>query len=244
MIVNLAVNHLFCIAIKSNMRKWRKKKRKRLSLALIFIERFEKDMIKFEKVSYGQFFKDYKEMNPLLSNEFIGKMYDELQLPKRATTASAGYDFFAPFAFSLAEGETIRIPTGIRAIMPENVVLQIYPRSGLGFKYREQLDNGVGIIDSDFANSNNEGHIMLKITNDSKVPKIMDIERGKGFAQGIFMPYLVTDDDAATGVRNGGWGSTDVAFINGPAVDEAKKTNESLWVMTFAETPDETLVIH
>ena len=201
-------------------------------------------MIKFEKVSYGQFFKDYKEMNPLLSNEFIGKMYDELKLPKRATTGSAGYDFFAPFAFALEQGETIKIPTGIRAIMPENVVLQIYPRSGLGFKYREQLDNSVGIIDSDFANSDNEGHIMLKITNDSKVPKIMDIERGKGFAQGIFMPYLVTDDDAATGVRNGGWGSTDVAFINGPAVVEAKKINEPLWVTTFAETSNETLVIH
>lgn len=215
-----------------------------MSLALIFIERFEKDMIKFEKVSYQQFYDDYKDMNDLLTDEEISRMYKELKLPKRATTGSAGYDFFAPFAFALEQGETIKIPTGIRAIMPENVVLQIYPRSGLGFKYREQLDNGVGIIDSDFANSNNEGHIMLKITNDSKVPKIMDIERGKGFAQGIFMPYLVTDDDAATGVRNGGWGSTDVAFINGPAVDEAKKTNESLWVMTFAETPDETLVIH
>lgn len=201
-------------------------------------------MIKFEKVSYQQFYDDYKDMNDLLTDEEISRMYKELKLPKRATTGSAGYDFFAPFAFALEQGETIKIPTGIRAIMPENVVLQIYPRSGLGFKYREQLDNGVGIIDSDFANSNNEGHIMLKITNDSKVPKIMDIERGKGFAQGIFMPYLVTDDDAATGVRNGGWGSTDVAFINGPAVDEAKKTNESLWVMTFAETPDETLVIH
>ena len=201
-------------------------------------------MIKFEKVSYQQFYDDYKDMNDLLTDEEISRMYKELKLPKRATTGSAGYDFFAPFAFALEQGETIKIPTGIRAIMPENVVLQIYPRSGLGFKYREQLDNGVGIIDSDFANSNNEGHIMLKITNDSKVPKIMDIERGKGFAQGIFMPYLVTDDDAATGVRNGGWGSTDVAFINGPAVVEAKKTNEPLWVMTFTETSDETMVIH
>ena len=201
-------------------------------------------MIKFEKVSYQQFYDDYKDMNDLLTDEEISRMYEELKLPKRATTGSAGYDFFAPFAFALEQGETIKIPTGIRAIMPENVVLQIYPRSGLGFKYREQLDNGVGIIDSDFANSDNEGHIMLKITNDSKVPKIMDIERGKGFAQGIFMPYLVTDDDVADGVRNGGFGSTDVVFINCPAVDEAKKTNEPLWVTTFAETSNETLVIH
>ena len=64
---------------------------------------------------------------------------------------------------------------------------------------------------------------MLKITNDSKANKVMTVERGKGFAQGIFIHYLTTDDDAADGVRNGGFGSTDVAFINGPRIiDEAK----------------------
>lgn len=169
-------------------------------------------MIKFEKVSYGQFHKDYKEMNPFLSDEFIAQMYDELQLPERATTGSAGYDFHAPFWFSLSPSETILIPTGIRAIMPEDVVLKIYPRSGLGFKFREQLDNSVGIIDSDFALSDNEGHIMLKITNDSKTNKIMEVHRGKGFAQGIFQHYLVTDDDTAIGIRNGGFGSTDYQY--------------------------------
>lgn len=176
--------------------------------------------LRFEKVTYGQFYDSYKEMNPELTDEFIGKMYDELKLPKRGTAASAGYDFFAPFEFSLAQGETIKIPTGIRAIMPENVVLQIYPRSGLGFKYRAQLENTVAVIDADYAMSDNEGHIMLKITNDSKIPKTMTVERGKGMAQGIFMNYLTTDDDVADGVRNGGFGSTDAVFATGMTIVE------------------------
>ena len=166
-------------------------------------------MIKFEKVSFGQFKEAYKNLNTELTDEDIQWMYDDLQLPKRSTKASAGYDFKAPFAFELHPQETVLIPTGIRAIMPENVVLLVFPRSGLGFKFREQLDNCVGIIDSDFVQSDNEGHIMLKITNDSKTNKVMTVERGKGFAQGIFMHYLTTDDDAADGVRNGGFGSTD-----------------------------------
>ena len=166
-------------------------------------------MIKFEKVSFGQFKEAYKNLNTELTDEDIQWMYNDLQLPKRGTKSSAGYDFSAPFAFELHPQETVLIPTGIRAIMPENVVLMIFPRSGLGFKFREQLDNVVGIIDADYYLSDNEGHIMLKITNDSKTNKVMAVERGKGFAQGIFMHYLTTDDDEAEGVRNGGFGSTD-----------------------------------
>ena len=164
-------------------------------------------MIKFEKVSFTEFKRAYKSFG--FSEKKIKLMYDSLQLPKRATTGSAGYDFFAPFKFKIKSKETILIPTGTRAIMPQNVVLMIYPRSGLGFKYREQLDNTVGIIDSDFAYTDTEGHIMLKITNDSKEDKIMTVDLHKGFAQGIFVEYLLTDDDDTNGVRNGGFGSTD-----------------------------------
>ena len=82
---------------------------------------------------------------------------------------------FAPFAFTLAPGETIKIPTGIRAEMKEDWVLQIYPRSGLGFKYRLQMNNTVGIIDSDYFFSDNEGHIFMKITNDSNEGKTVEV---------------------------------------------------------------------
>lgn len=129
-------------------------------------------------------------------------------LPVRATAGSAGYDFFTPCPIHLAPGETAKIPTGVRCRMAEGWVLQIYPRSGLGFKFRLQLNNTVGIIDSDYYFSDNEGHIFIKITNDSNEGKVLDLETGKGFAQGIFTPFGITEDDCADAVRNGGFGST------------------------------------
>ena len=101
---------------------------------------------KFHFVSPSQFLTAMQEEYPQYTEEQIKEMYEALKLPKRATKGSAGYDFFAPFTFKLTPGETIKIPTGIRAEMQEDWVLQIYPRSGLGFKYRLQMNNTVGII--------------------------------------------------------------------------------------------------
>lgn len=92
--------------------------------------------------------------------------------------------------------------------MEENWVLKCYPRSGLGFKYRLQLNNTVGIIDSDYFYSDNEGHIFSKITNDTNEGKTIEIAAGTGFMQGIFVEYGITVDDDADAVRNGGFGST------------------------------------
>ena len=92
--------------------------------------------------------------------------------------------------------------------MDEGWVLKLYPRSGLGFKFRMQFNNTVGIIDSDYYGSDNEGHIQAKITNDSREGKTMEVAAGTGFAQGIFVEYGITVDDDVTDVRNGGFGST------------------------------------
>ena len=119
-----------------------------------------------------------------------------------------GYDFFAPARISLAPGETVKIPTGIRVWMEPEWVLKCYPRSGLGFKFRLQLNNTVGIIDSDYYYSDNEGHIFAKITNDSNEGKALEVKAGDGFMQGIFVEYGITLDDDVTEVRNGGFGST------------------------------------
>lgn len=146
-------------------------------------------------------FKQYSEAE-------AEQMYENLSLPKRATKGSAGYDFYAPFDFTLEPGQTIKIPTGIRAKMEEDWVLQIFPRSGLGFKFRLQLNNTVGIIDSDYFYSDNEGHIFVKLTNDSNEGKTVSVKANTGFAQGIFLPYGITADDEAEGIRNGGFGST------------------------------------
>ena len=140
--------------------------------------------------------------------EGMESAYADIMLPKRATTGSAGYDFFIPFDLELGAGKTALIPTGIRARINDGWVLMIFPRSGLGFKYRVQLDNTVGIIDSDYYGSSNEGHIMVKITNDSRTGKTLSLTKGQGFAQGIFLPFGITEDDSVSEIRDGGFGST------------------------------------
>lgn len=162
----------------------------------------------FFKVSEQNFIDAMKEDFPEYTEADIRDMYDSIMLPKRATKGSAGYDFYAPFAFSLPPGSTIKIPTGIRVKINEEWVLKLYPRSGLGFKYRLQMNNTVGIIDSDYYYSDNEGHIFAKITNDSNEGKTLEIGAGTGFMQGIFVEYGITVDDDADGIRNGGFGST------------------------------------
>ena len=162
----------------------------------------------FMKVSEENFVNSIREDFPEYNESDIRDMYESLRLPKRATKGSAGYDFFAPFSFSLPPGSTIKIPTGIRAKMEEDWVLQLFPRSGLGFKFRLQLNNTVGIIDSDYFNSDNEGHIFVKLTNDTNENKTVEVAAGTGFLQGIFLPYGITVDDEADGIRNGGFGST------------------------------------
>ena len=110
--------------------------------------------------------------------------------------------------FELAPGETVKIPTGIRSSMLEDWMLAVFLRSGLGFKFRLQLNNTVGIIDSDYYFSDNEGHIFVKLTNDSNEGKTVSLKEGDAFAQGIFLPYGITEDDDVTTSRNGGFGST------------------------------------
>lgn len=163
---------------------------------------------KFHKVSWEQFLEGWQDTFPEVSQEEIRRIYESLKLPRRATAGSAGYDFFAPADIVLEPGQTAKIPTGIRAEMEPDWVLKLYPRSGLGFKYRLQLNNTVGIIDSDYFYSDNEGHIFAKITNDSREGKTVEIPAGTGFMQGIFLEYGITLDDEATEVRNGGFGST------------------------------------
>ena len=163
---------------------------------------------KFHKVSPEQFTKDWLDTFSESTAQEAKDVYESIRLPKRATTGSAGYDFYSPCSFRLKPGETIKIPTGVRVEMREDWVLKLYPRSGLGFKFRLQLNNTVGIIDSDYFNSDNEGHIMAKITNDSNEGKVAEIAAGTGFMQGIFVEYGITVDDDATEVRNGGFGST------------------------------------
>lgn len=155
----------------------------------------------FMKVSPERFAEDWQFDCP--------NPYGELKLPRRGTAGSAGYDFYSPLDFTLAPGEFIKIPTGVRARIDEGWVLTLYPRSGQGFKYRLQLYNSVGVIDADYFGAENEGHIQIKLVNANEEGKVLAVRRGEAFAQGIFLPFGVTVDDDVNDVRTGGFGSTD-----------------------------------
>ena len=164
--------------------------------------------------------------------------YDDIKLPTRATTGSAGYDFFLPFNdLVLLPGTDCIIPTGIKCRMKPGWFLALYPRSGHGFKYKVCLANTVGVIDSDYYNcEKNEGHIIVKLCNRmdlegvplKQVPDItrgacklvidtnseefknrcLSVKVGGAFCQGIFQMYGITVDDSTDGQRIGGIGST------------------------------------
>ena len=184
---------------------------------------------KFEKVSFEQFKKDCIKTFGLESNDDTIKLledaYDKLELPKRGTNGSAGYDFHIPFGVYLRKNDVITIPTGIRCKISDGWFLEIVPRSSYGFKYRMMIANTVPIIDSDYYNAENEGHIMIKISFDSflfqgydknyelnqrddngiylstrkisqlKPTETMELHQNDRFVQGIFLPYGITEDD-------------------------------------------------
>ncbi|MCM1578346.1 MAG: deoxyuridine 5'-triphosphate nucleotidohydrolase [Ruminococcus sp.] len=167
----------------------------------------------FEKVSEGRFIEDMGKYfsGKQFPGEIPENVYSKIKLPKRATAGAAGYDFFLPLPLELSPGETAVIPTGIRAKMPPEWFLFCCPRSGLGFKYRLRLDNTVGIIDSDYYYADNEGHILIKVTNESLENKQMSLEGSSAFAQGIFLPCGICRGDNEEGERKGGFGSTSPA---------------------------------
>lgn len=184
-------------------------------------------MIRFEKVSFEQFVAGCNSVGIEAEEAVLKSIYDSIKLPKRATVDSAGYDFFMPFSTISPTNELeasvtttdnepkteldfkynyITIPTGIRWVTDRNdIVLLMFPRSGLGFKNGLRLRNSTGVIDSAYFKSDNEGHIFAKFNTEESVK----LEVGKAFLQGVIVPFLKTDDDATSEIRNGGFGSTD-----------------------------------
>lgn len=133
----------------------------------------------------------------------------EFDLPKRATSHSAGYDLASVEQIIIHPGSIEKVPTGLKVSMEDGEAMFVFPRSSLGLKKQLMMANNVGVIDQDYYNSPiNEGHIMIPIYNFGKTTQV--IEKGERIAQGIFMKYLKTDDDIASDeMRVSGFGSTD-----------------------------------
>jgi dUTP pyrophosphatase len=181
----------------------------------------------FEFISKNQMIKDLKkaqddnhmmgltetlngvieEIEDLNDDQGIDSL-DRFIFPYRATRYSAGHDLYLPIEITLVPDEEILLPFGIRAYMMKDESMDIYPRSGLGFKYYIRLANTVGIIDSFYYHSDNEGSIWIKIRNEGN--KVMNVELGEAIAQAKFSKYLIADTESFDKgeIRNGGMGST------------------------------------
>lgn len=162
----------------------------------------------FEKVSFEQYAADRMKAGGFNETEkTLRAEWESIKLPVRSTSGSAGYDFFMPISHRVKCSEKpVVIHTGIRCKIKDGWVLVALPRSGMGFKYNMRLDNTAGVIDADYYNADNEGHIALKISSRYE----FDIKQGDKFAQGVFLPFGITEDDVADGIRTGGFGSTGI----------------------------------
>ena len=168
-------------------------------------------MSHFEKVSFRRWKADCGIKG--LPDKELREWYEAIKLPQQATAASAGCDFFMPFNLNFEAGSRFRIATGVRWVTDcekegdRAKVLLIVPRSGLGFKYGIRLSNTVGVIDADYCDSDNEGHIIISLENPSGTT--IELPEGKPFAQGIVVKYEVPEGAESDEARNGGFGSTD-----------------------------------
>ena len=142
-------------------------------------------MRKFEKISFEQFQKDVADDEAL---------YEEYKTPNRETHFAAGYDFHAIKGFTINPGEIAKIPSGIKATMEDDEVLLLVVRGSKEYKYNIRLCNQVGVVDKDYYNNRgNEGHIWIGLQNEGKAKYV--VKKGDKIAQGIFVKYLLTEDD-------------------------------------------------
>lgn len=162
-----------------------------------------KPIARFEKVSFDQFAKDVG--CPPEERDELMEVYGAIKLPTRATQFSAGYDFRIPIPVVFnGNGDYATIATGICCKIEPGWMLALFPKSGLSFKHGTRLVNTIAVIDADYHDSDNEGHIMVKMSAE----KTLTLSRGDKFVQGIFIPCGLAEEDEVTEVRNGGFGST------------------------------------
>ena len=143
--------------------------------------------------------------------EKVSKLKEYIKLPKRSTSKSAGYDFFAiegvyipPYKLG---DDPVMIPTGVKVKMQDDEYLMLVNRSSNPKKKKLVIPNSLGIIDADYyGNEDNEGEMFFGFYNLSNETVV--VKKDEKLGQGIFMKYLLIDNDQTTEVRHGGWGST------------------------------------
>ena len=163
---------------------------------------------RFEKVSFEQFAKDSKKLMFDYPDKCLEEIYNKIVLPKRATSGSAGYDFVTPFNIVIHPDEKILVPSGIRCHIEDGYCMLGFVRSSMGIKNDINLSNETIVLDGDYYNADNEGHIMISLRNVGN--KVFTCDAGDRLIQGVFLPIGITENDQADGIRTGGIGSTNV----------------------------------
>ena len=172
---------------------------------------YRKELEKFgiiEKVKNSTYYETNKK--DYTDTELIWEIYSSIKIPTRATTGSAGYDFYTPFSFDIKpQHRPVFIPTGIRAKIDTDKVLLITPRSSSS-KGNYMMANTVGVIDSDYYNADNQGDIIISlVTKDHDETSFKAFKTGERIAQGLFLQfYTVENDITESNHRTGGFGST------------------------------------
>lgn len=157
--------------------------------------------MRFEVVSIDEYAKAVKQFEWCLQ-------YEDIELPKRKTSGSAGYDIQSAVETNIYTGEVVLLPTGLKAQIDDGYTMLLFIRSSIGVKGLV-LANDVAVIDSDYYNNeDNEGHFFLAVKNVSN--ETNHINAGDRIAQAVFVKYGTVDDDNAEETRKGGIGSTGI----------------------------------
>lgn len=160
----------------------------------------------FEKVSFEQFTSDSRKLLYDYDEKQLAEIYKNIKKPKRATSGSAGYDFYTPYNVVLHPNDKVIIPSGIRCKIDEDYMMLGVVRSSMGIKHDISLSNTCMVLDSDYYFAENEGHIMIALRNMRNYT--VKFDAGERIMQGIFLPFGITIDDDVETKRIGGIGST------------------------------------
>ena len=140
----------------------------------------------------------------------IKKLHSDVNLPAYETSGSSGMDLQAYISeeIILKPSERKLIPTGLSVAIPENLEIQIRPRSGLAYKKGISVVNTPGTIDSDY-----RGEIKVLLINLGKEDFV--IKKFERIAQMVVCPItkvvLSETNDLPDTIRGeGGFGSTGV----------------------------------
>lgn len=135
-----------------------------------------------------------------------------INLPKRSTKNSAGYDVEAAEDVIIPVFENgckpTLVHTGLKAYCQSDEWYMLANRSSGPGKRKIVLANGIGVIDADYyGNLNNDGEFMFAFYNIGTEP--LEIKKGDVIGQVVFQKFLIVDNDQAEGERLSGFGSTD-----------------------------------